>query len=121
MARGIRTFLLVEAAAFLAAAWIHLGFSSLGFEHRRAGIAESVIAAALLAGLAWSALRPASARRAGRLAQGFALFGTIVGMVTIAIGVGPRTLPDILYHVVILAVLAWGLAVASREPIRVVG
>ena len=116
MAKWIRIFLLVEAAAFLAAASIHLGFSSLGYEHREAGIAESVIAAVLLVGLVWSGLRPASTRRAGRVAQGFALFGTFVGMFTIAIGVGPRTIPDIAYHFAILAVLAWGLAVASREP-----
>lgn len=116
MERSIRIFLLVEAAAFLAAASIHLGFWSIGYENRQAGIAESVIAAVLLVGLVWSGLRPASTRRAGRMAQGFALFGTLVGMVTIAIGVGPRTVPDIAYHVAILAVLAWGLVVASRAP-----
>lgn len=116
MAKWIRLFLLVEAATFLAAAAIHLGFFSVGYEHRGAGIAESVIAAGLLAGLVWSGLRPESIRRAGLGAQGFALFGTLVGMVTIAIGVGPRTIPDIAYHVLILAVLAWGLAIAGREP-----
>ena len=31
-----------------------------------------------------------------------------------AIGVGPRTVPDIIYHVTILIVLAWGLGVTAR-------
>jgi hypothetical protein len=115
-ATWIRIFLLVEAAAFLTAALIHLGLLSVGYEHREAGIAESVIAAVLLIGLAWSWIRPASTRRAGRAAQGFALFGTLVGLVTIAIGVGPRTIPDIAYHFAIAAVLVWGLVVARRAP-----
>ncbi|MFN2556638.1 MAG: hypothetical protein ABR592_07155 [Nitriliruptorales bacterium] len=41
-------------------------------------------------------------------AQGFALLGTLVGVFTIVVGVGPRTAPDIVYHFVILAVLMWG-------------
>jgi hypothetical protein len=47
-------------------------------------------------------------------AQGFALLGTLVGAFTIAIGVGPRTVPDIVYHVVLLIVLGWGLTVTVR-------
>jgi hypothetical protein len=70
----------------------------------------------LPSGLAWSWIRPASTRRAGLAAQGFALFGTLVGLVTIAIGVGPRTIPDIAYHFAIVAVLVWGLVVARRAP-----
>jgi hypothetical protein len=48
----------------------------------------------LLVGLAWTWIRPASARAAGLAAQGFALVGTLVGIFTIAVGVGPRTAPD---------------------------
>jgi hypothetical protein len=115
-ATKIRIFLLLEVAAFLAAAWIHLGLVPLGYEHQKAGIAETVIAAVLVVGLAWSWIRPASTPRAGIAAQGFALFGTLVGLITIAIGIGPRTIPDIAYHLGIIAVLVWGLAVARREP-----
>ena len=45
-----------------------------------------------------------------------ALLGTLVGVFTIAIGVGPRTLPDIAYHVAIIAVLVGGLILAWRAP-----
>jgi len=38
-----------------------------------------------------------------------------VGIVMLVIGVGPRTIPDIAYHVVIVIVLAIGLLVARQE------
>jgi hypothetical protein len=37
---------------------------------------------------------------------------------TIAVGVGPRTVPDIAYHIAIVLVLVWGLRVAARTPER---
>jgi hypothetical protein len=40
----------------------------------------------------------------------------VVGLLTIAVGVGPRTAPDLVFHAAILAVLAWGLVVAARAP-----
>jgi hypothetical protein len=115
----IRRFLGLEVTAFLAAALVHAGVLVGGYEHRQARIAESVIAAVLLAGLACSWLWPGWTRRAGLVVQGFALLGTLVGAFTIAIGVGPRTLPDIVYHVGLLIVLGWGLAVTAR--MKVVG
>jgi hypothetical protein len=53
-------------------------------------------------------------RRVGLAAQAFALVGTLIGVFTITIGVGPRTLPDVAYHFAIMAVLIWGLVVAVR-------
>jgi hypothetical protein len=119
MTQRIRLFLLVEAAAFIAAASIHFRVLVSGYEHQKAGIAESVIAVVLLVGLAWTWVRPASAHEAGLAAQGFALLGTLVGIFTIAIGVGPRTTPDIAYHVAIVAVLVSGLMVAVQSERRV--
>lgn len=116
MIRAIRLFLLFEAAAFAAASAIHSGALVAGYAHRQARVAESVIAAVLVAGLALTWLRPASARQAGIVAQGFALVGTLVGVLTIAIGVGPRTVPDVVYHVAIVAVLVRGLLVARGAP-----
>jgi hypothetical protein len=62
--------------------------------------------------LTW--IRPANTRLFGLVGQGFAFLGTLVGLFTITIGVGPRTVPDVTYHVLILAVLAWGLVVTYR-------
>jgi hypothetical protein len=118
MAQVVRRFLLVEAATFIAAAAIHGGWLIGGYEHREARTAESIIAAALLSGAAIAWVRPAWIRTAGLFAQGFALFWTLVGIVTIAVGVGPRTGPDILYHLAIVAVLVWGIVVVRRAPVR---
>jgi phosphatidylserine synthase len=112
----IRAFLLVETAAFAAAALVHFGLLVHGYEHRQARVAESVIALVLLAGLVLSWVRPTSTREAGIAAQGFALLGTLVGIFTIIVGVGPRTAPDVVYHIAIVAVLVWGLVVAVRAP-----
>jgi hypothetical protein len=114
MTASIRLFMIVEAAAFIAAALIHAGLLINAYEHREARIAESVTAAVLLVGLVLTWIRPSWTRRAGLVAQGFALLGTLVGIFTIAIGVGPRTVPDIAYHVGIVIVLVWGLIVAAR-------
>jgi hypothetical protein len=112
----IRAFLLLEAAAFVAAALAHSGVLVDGYEHREARVAESVIALVLLGGLMLTWIRPAWTREAGLAAQGFALLGTLVGVFTIVVGVGPRTAPDIVYHLGIVAVLIWGLVVAVRTP-----
>ena len=73
-----------------------------------------MIALVLVVGLASTWVRPGSTRGAGLAAQAFALLGTLVGLFTIAIGVGPRTAPDIVYHIGIVVVLAAGLVVAVR-------
>jgi hypothetical protein len=109
----LRALLLFEAATFVVAATIHFGGLVDGYAHRKAAIAETVIAVALLVGLAIS-LRSGWALEAALGAQAFALFGVLVGLFTIAVGVGPRTAPDVAYHVGIAAVLATGIAIAAR-------
>src|SRR5215510_13579304 len=116
MRTAIRLFLLVEGASFLTAGLIHRGVFISGYAHQQASIAETSIAVVLLAGLGLTWIWPAHTRLIGLVAQTFALLGTLVGVFTIAIGVGPRTAPDIAYHFTILAVLIWGLVVAARAP-----
>jgi hypothetical protein len=112
MRRAIQYFLAFEAAAFLLAAAVHSGALIGGFAHRQAAIAESTIGIVSLVGLAGSLLRPRAAAVIGLYAQAFALLGTTVGLVMVAIGVGPQTVPDIVFHVGIFGVLAAGLATA---------
>jgi hypothetical protein len=114
--QAIRLFVLFEGVAFIAAALIHFGVLFSGYEHQKAGTAESVIGTVLLLGWVSTLVRPGSTRAIGLAVQAFALLGTLVGIVTIAIGVGPRTGPDIAYHIVIALVLVCGLAVAGRAP-----
>ena len=115
--RRIRIFMLFEAVTFIVAALAHLGVLVDGYKHREARMAEGVITIVLLAGLVLSLMRPGWTRKAGIAAQGFALLGTLVGVFTIAVGVGPRTVRDIIYHIGIVAVLIWGVVVALRAPV----
>jgi hypothetical protein len=115
MTRTIRLFLLIEAATFFIASSIHGGFLIHGYAHRAAHVAETVIGMVLLAGLAVTWIGGVWVRRAGLGAQAFALLGTLVGLLTIALGVGPRTVPDVAYHILIVAVLISGLFVSARR------
>ena len=115
MKRAIRVFVLVECIAFFLAALTHFGVLMDGYQHRKAGTAESVIGIVLLAGLALSWIKPTSTRAAGLAVQAFALLGTLVGIFTIAIGIGPRTVPDIVFHCCIVIVLVSGLVTAMRS------
>ena len=112
----IRFLLLFEAATFAAAALIHFGVIAAAHEHQKAGVAESAIAAVLFIGAILTWLSRTWTRGIGLAAQAFALIGTLVGVFTIIIGIGPRTEPDIAYHVAIVAVLIWGLVAAARSP-----
>jgi hypothetical protein len=114
MIRAIRLFVFWEGAAFIAASLTHFGVLMRGYEHQKAGTAESVIGVVLLAGWALTWVRPRLTRGIGLAVQGFALLGTLVGIFTIAIGVGPRTGLDVAFHVSIVAVLVWGLIVSTR-------
>jgi hypothetical protein len=110
----MRYLMILEATSFALAALIHAGLLIAGYEHPKARIAESVIATVLFAGVAIIWVRPAATRQVSLGAQGFALLGTLVGGFTIIIGIGPRTVPDIIYHIGILVLLAWGLSMAAR-------
>jgi hypothetical protein len=118
LVRTIRLFLLLEALSFFTAALVHFGIIAQGFEHQKAGTAETVIGSVLALSLIFGLLRPTAARTAALAAQGFALLGTFVGLFTIAIGVGPRTAPDLTYHFAIVAVLIWGLMMTARSGRR---
>ncbi len=114
----VRLLVLVEAAGFTAASLIHSGVLIAGYEHPSARTAEAVIAAVLYLCLAVTGVRPSWTRVASLIAQGFALFGTLVGLFTIAVGVGPRTIPDLVFHGGIVVVLVWGLIVAASMRVQ---
>lgn len=111
----VRAFLLIEAVAFLVAGAIHSGMFVAIATHYQAATAESIIGVVLLVsfGLTW--VWSSQARLIGLLAQAFAAFGTMVGLFTIAVGVGPRSVGDIAFHLAVLAVLGWGIVVTARS------
>ncbi len=104
-----RYWLLLETAIFAAASIFHSGVLLANYYHKAAGTAELTIAVVLLIGTVLAWVRPAWTRGAALAAQGFALLGTLVGATLIAIGVGPRSGPDIVIHAIMLVVLIWGL------------
>jgi hypothetical protein len=109
-----RLFVLLEAAAFIAAALTHFGILVDGYKHRQAGTAESVIGIVLLAGWLTTFIRQSWTNRIALAVQAFALLGTLVGIFTIVVGVGPRTIPDLVYHALIVIILLAGIAVSIR-------
>jgi hypothetical protein len=114
MKQTIRQFLLVEGIGFAAAGMLHAGRLIDGYAHRQAAIAESVIAGVLFAGWGLTWMWPWRTRSFGVAAQAFALLGTLIGIFTIAIGVGRRTVPDIAYHAAMVVVLGVGLVIGAR-------
>lgn len=111
----VRAFLSIEAVAFITAGAIHSGIFVAIDTHYQAAVAESIIGVVLLIGFGLSWIWSAQARLIGLLAQAFAALGTLVGLFTIAVGVGPRSVGDLAFHLAILAVLGWGLVVTARS------
>jgi hypothetical protein len=111
----IRAFLLTEAIVFALAALVHRGILLDGYRHQQAFVAETVIALVLAGAVGAGVAAPRVARVVGLGAQAFALVGTCVGLVAIAVGVGPRTVPDLVYHLAIVAVLLVGIVLGARR------
>ncbi len=114
MRKTIRLFLLFEGIAFILASLTHFGVLMHGYEHRAAGTAESVIGIVLLIGFLLTWILLGWIRGIGIAVQIFALLGTGVGLYTIAIGIGPRTVPDLTFHAAIVIALIAGLVVTFR-------
>lgn len=110
----LRRLLAIEAAAFAAAALVHTGVVVDGFTDPAAATAESVIGLVLAVGavLAWT--RPDWTRIVALAAQGFALAGSLIGLYLAVRGVGPNTVPDLVFHVGIVATLMYGTVAAWR-------
>jgi hypothetical protein len=112
----VRGFLLLQIAIFLSMVSIHFGLLIGGYRHRSAGTVELIIAAVLVAGLllTWTP-RPWS-RRSATVVQSFGILGVLLGMSTIALGIGPRTTLDLTLNVTLLLTLIAGLAITLRKP-----
>jgi hypothetical protein len=109
----VRGFLLAQIAIFLVLVAIHFGLLIGGYRHRAAGTTESVIAAVLVCGLLLTGTPPWS-RRAATAAQSFGTLGVLLGLYTIALGIGPRTILDVSLNVVLLLTLIAGIASTKK-------
>jgi len=121
-ADGLRTvsttrgFLLVQIAMFVVLATIHFGLLIGGYDHRAAGATELIIAAVLLAAVLLTWMPAPWSRRPATAAQSFGILGVLGAFLTIAIGIGPRTMLDLFLNVGMLLTLTGGLAITFRKP-----
>jgi hypothetical protein len=115
----VRGFLLAQIAILLVLVSIHFGLLMGGYRHQAAGATESVIVAVLVFGLTLTWAPPPWSQRAATAAQSFGTLGVLVGLVTIALGIRPRTILDPSLNVVLLLTLIAGLAVTKRGVGRV--
>jgi hypothetical protein len=111
----VRGFLLVQIAIFLVLVTIHFGLLPGGYRHPAAGTTESVIAVVLVFGLLLTWAPPPWSQRAATAAQWFGTLGVLVGLFTIALGIGPRTILDLNLDVILLLALIAGLATTKRD------
>lgn len=111
-----RLFLLLQALGFLTAALVHAGFLAQGYQHRAAMAAETVIGVVLVLGWLAGLPAPVWSRAFALGVQGFALLGTLVGIFTMAIGVGPQSAFDVALHAGFVALLIAGLILTARAP-----
>ena len=111
----VRSLLRFEAASFLAAAAVHGGVVLERYRHAEAAAAETVIGLVLLAGIGLTRAPHPWAVRGVFAAQAFALAGTLIGLIAIALGIGPQTFADVAYHLAILVILATGIAICAHD------
>lgn len=93
----------LEALLFGAASLVHAGASSADYAYIGTAMAEALVCAILILGILASILRFWPPRTVALTAQ-----GAVLGVVTIAIGIGPQTRPDHIFHAILLVVLALG-------------
>ena len=110
----VRGFLLVQIAMFLALVTIHVGLLVDGYRHPAAGTTEVVIAVVLVFGFLLTWTPPPWSQRAATAAQSFGTLGVLLGLFTITLGIGPRTILDLSLDVVLLLTLTAGLATTKR-------
>src|ERR1700694_3358071 len=112
----IRSWLLLQIAMLLSMVSMHFDLLLGRSPPAPAGTAELLLAAVLVAGLllTWTP-RPWS-RRSATAVQSFGILGVLVGLSTIAIGIGPRTMLDLTLNAALLLTLIVGLAITLRKP-----
>jgi hypothetical protein len=112
-----------NAALFVFGAVQHAGIAVGQFREPRilpAAIVEAICGAALATAAAALFRRAPAARRATIISNLIALAGVIIGVVALAVGAGPRTATNDLYHRLMLAAIgvSFLLLFVSRARVR---
>jgi hypothetical protein len=106
--------MLTNAALFFFGAVQHVGFTLGRFHEPRiipAAIVETICAISLISGAAIVLSRPVLGWSAPLISNLIALAGVCLGMVALALGRGPRTASNDLYHHIMLGLIGVSLLV----------
>jgi hypothetical protein len=118
----ISVLIVAEAITFLLAALLHLGVQfPLGFSEPRiipAAIVEGLCAIFLAVSAYAVFARKTWAWGIAIAAHAFAVAGVLLGITVLALGLGPSTVANTIYHRVILAVLVVVLALLATPGAR---
>jgi len=125
MKQLLTSLMLGNAVLFVFGALQHAGVS-IGSLHEPvivpASVVEMVCALALGWGVAAVLKRSLKAWRAALIGNLVAIIGVAIGMVALAVGAGPRTASNDLYHAIMLALAIVSLAIlvvpAGRTALR---
>jgi fluoride ion exporter CrcB/FEX len=116
----ITVLMVGEAVTFLLAALMHLGIP-LGFSEPRiipAAIVEGLCGLLLAVSTYAVVARTTWAWRAALAAHFFAVAGVLLGIIALALGAGPSTVANTIYHRVILGVLVVVLLLLATPAAR---
>lgn len=111
----LRWIMGVAAISLLVAAALHAGLVIPGL-FNDAAMYETGVATVLIVGIGVTFIRPGWARWGGLAATVVALVGASIGLYMALRGLAPDTVPDIGYHVALIALLLVGIVVAARGP-----
>ncbi len=114
MKTALGLIMIANAALFLFGAVQHIGVAIGPFHEPRitpAAIVETICALALLLGAAAVLSQSMSPWRVALITNLVALAGVVMGMVALAVGAGPRTASNDLYHRIMLVLIGVSLII----------
>jgi uncharacterized membrane protein len=115
MTRTLRWILALAALSLYIVAALHAGLIVAG-PFNDAAMYEAGFAAVLTIGLGLTLVGPKWARWGALIALVLALAGASIGLYMAIRGIAPNTIPDMVYHLALIALLLVGIAVALRGP-----
>ena len=110
----VAIIMILNAALFLFGALQHVGLELGPFHEPRiipAAVVETICCLALLGGVAFLFGHAALGWRATVLGNFIALAGVVLGIVALAVGAGPRTASNDLYHRIMLVLIGVSLVI----------
>jgi len=110
----LRWIMGVGAVSLLIAAALHAGLIIRG-PYDSAAMYEAIIAVILVVGIGLTFLTTPWARWGALATLVVSVAGASVGLFLAIRGAGPNTVPDVIYHVALVALLLVGVAVAWRS------